>query len=80
MGALTQLDSGMVNATMTRVLVYCVMLISVVYDLIAFARGWKTITSVLRDVDYQTGTLLRWAFVAIWLHLFVTWGSNGYGK
>ena len=80
MNIFDNVDSGALNATMSRFLVWGIIIVCIIYDLLAFLLGWKTISATIREADFQTGTLIRWLLLGVWLHLFVSWGSRGYGN
>jgi hypothetical protein len=53
-----------------RFIVQVLIVAAVLYDACAAAFGWTTISASIRAIDLATGTLLRWAIVALWLHWF----------
>jgi hypothetical protein len=58
----------------TRILCWTVLIGMIAYDIAAALLGWPTISEQCRKMDHQTGTLLRWAWLAVWCHLFIQWG------
>jgi hypothetical protein len=62
----------------TKLIVWTTILLLIAYDVAAELLGWRTISAVVRDIDFETGTLFRWFWLALWFHFFVAWGSRGY--
>lgn len=61
---------------LTRYLVTVVTFVAVLYDLVCMRLGWTTISTFIRDTDFQLGGLLRWLILGLWFHWFVgTWGT-----
>ena len=40
-------------------------------DVVCVTMGWQTISSAVRQLDAESGTLLRWLLLALWGHWFV---------
>jgi hypothetical protein len=55
----------------TRVIVYAIIFGLILYDLGCAIFGWATITRLVREIDAQCGGLIRWGWLALWLHF---WG------
>lgn len=60
-----------------RVMLYLAAAMLVTYDLVATWRGWPTISATVRVLDRESGSLLRWALVALMCHWFLPlpWGG-----
>lgn len=56
----------------SRTIVYCVIVAVIVYDVPCGIMGWPTISEGIRQVDRDTNQLVRWFWLALWGHLWVT--------
>ncbi len=54
----------------TRILVLAIIAICIIYDLCCMIRGWPTISAVVRVMDEQSGGIIKWFWLALWLHWF----------
>jgi hypothetical protein len=72
-------ENDIVSGAATRTVIWCVLAVIAVWDTLAFSLGWPTISHCLRSMDEQSGTLLRWVMLALWLHLFLPawYAQNG---
>jgi len=45
--------------------------VGVGYDVLSVLFGWPTISQGVRDLDQESGQLVRWLWLALWFHFFV---------
>jgi uncharacterized membrane protein YuzA (DUF378 family) len=64
----------------SRIVVYATLGILFAYDLVCAIAGYPTITSQVRYIDNQCGGLIRWGWIALWLHFWGPfWTARGHG-
>lgn len=62
--------------TTLRAIVWIVLLVAVAYDIVAYLTGLPMETTVLREINLATGSLFKYALLAIWCHLYLNpWGQ-----
>jgi hypothetical protein len=59
------------NLNMTRALCWGILAVCIIYDMLACAFKWTTISEMIRLMDFETGGLVRWFWLALWLHFFI---------
>jgi hypothetical protein len=58
----------------SRIIVWCVIVALILYDIPTAYYGRITISEAVRQVDLEVNGLLRWTMLGLWLHWFVkTW-------
>jgi len=58
----------------SRVIVWCVVIGLILYDIPVAYFGKTTISEAVRQIDIEVNGLLRWTILALWLHWFIrTW-------
>jgi hypothetical protein len=58
----------------SRIIVWCVLIGLIAYDIPTAYLGRTTISEAIRQVDWEVNGLLRWSMLALWLHWFIkTW-------
>jgi hypothetical protein len=59
---------------MSRVIVWCLLIGIISYDIPTAMLGNTTISEAVRQVDRDTNGLIRWGWLALWAHFFIkTW-------
>ena len=61
----------MTHEIITRAVVWSVLAGCIGYDVLCVVFGWPTISHVVRELDHQCAGLIRWGWLALWLHFFV---------
>ena len=64
------IDDGTAHPLWSRGIVAAVAALLVVYDVIAIANGWSTISAQVRVINEDSGWLVAWAIAGLWLHWF----------
>jgi len=55
----------------TRIILYCLILTPIVYDVLCLLFGWTTITAAVRDANYESGQLIMLGWIALLVHFFI---------
>lgn len=65
------------NHYLARIVVWTIILLVIVADVAAYEYRGQTVSAYVRALDVQLGGLLRWVWLALWLHFFVQvpWGG-----
>ena len=54
----------------SRLIIYILIAVLVIYDVFCIIFGWKTISSQMTAINKMAGDLPMWLMAALWLHFY----------